>query len=112
MLYVPRDHAVHDLMSGGADLCAALLDGGIAVQRAILDSALSNGSSQSSPPAEAQRWMSWHMARFWVAAVSEVCTVTAGSAGAAADVTLQFTSCSEQSMTRLCTPVCSSFLSW
>ena len=89
MLYVPHHHAVHDNKSDGIGRCAALLDGGIAVQRAILDSALSNGSSQSSPPAETQRWMSWHMARFWVAAVSEVCSVTTDLAGATADAALQ-----------------------
>jgi hypothetical protein len=69
---------------------AALLDGGITVQRAILDSAALGGSNQSSPAEETRRWLSWHISRFWVAAVSEVwiCWIARGANGTACETTM------------------------
>lgn len=51
---------------------AGLLDGGIRLQRAILSAALAGGGSPAEPAAKARRWLVWHFARYWVAALAEV----------------------------------------
>ena len=52
--------------------CAALLEGGAVLQRALVTAALVQDNKQLMLVDEARRWLAWHTARFWAAAVSEV----------------------------------------